>query len=466
MTPKILLLNYTKQEAETVAKQTKLKVIRGYIGEGRSVPYVGGDKIDHDYCFPEPYYECSMVFMKLPASDELAAEFKSQTKVLAKEDRENFRNYWRRNVITVFVGPTNFNSLWHFGIPLRLTASAGNDTVPYGCFRADHAIQSFTNTLTQQIKLPTDRYLVELFEPKDQYTELSQIYHQFGSKYYPYSCNANGDVLAGAFSQSGSDYHGDQPGAIVMGLPKKLTTTTVKMIEFLGEHYEIYTPGADWRESSSLYPQSELKRLEGEINDITEKALAEVTSRKEKIKTYRGQWNYLSALVIEQGTPLVDAVHRVLTELVELKVTKSDTERPTDPVEDLLVEIGERKILVEVKGTKASNPPLGYPQQAITHIRRRGYGGEVEAALIVNHDMQKDPLLRKTPYNSVETRRVIADVYYIDTRVLLEIAKNVIDGKLSQAEAQAILFGKLGRVEYLTKEVKTDPEDGTQETTE
>ena len=79
------------------------------------------------------------------------------------------------------------------------------------------------------------------------------------------------------------------------------------------------------------------------------------------------------------------------SDVIGLKVTKSDTERPTDPVEDLLVEIGERKILVEVKGTKATNPPLDYPQQAITHIRRRGYGGEVEAGLIVNHDMQKDP---------------------------------------------------------------------------
>jgi len=463
MAPKILLLNYTQAEADLVAKQTKLRVVRGYIGEGQDVYYADGHKVDIEYYFPEPYYECAMVFLKLPAVDMLKTEFKGNTKTLTPDDRSNFRNYWGRRVFVIFAGNTNIKNFVRFGIPLGLVESSGIDTTPHNCFGNQNEVQQLAQLLTVQIQMPTARYITELLQPKDQYTEQSQLYYQYRTNYYPYICNENGDVLAAALSHYGGDYSGGKPGAIVMGLPKKLTTTTVKMIEFLGEHYEIYTPGADWRESSSLYPQNELKRLEGEINDITEKALAEVSSRKGKIKTYRDQWNYLSALVIEQSTPLVDAVYRVLAEVVGLKVTKSDTERPTDPVEDLLVEIGERKILVEVKGTKASNPPLDYPQQAITHIRRRGYGGEVEAALIVNHDMQKDPLLRKTPYGSTETQRVIADVYYIDTRALLEIAKDVIDGKLSQAQAQSILFGKFGRVVYSREEVSTTPESEAQE---
>jgi hypothetical protein len=452
MAPKILLLNYTQPEADLVTKQTKLRVIRGYVSEGHDVHYVDEHKMDVEYYFPEPYYECSMVFLKLPASDELKAEFKGKTKTLSSDDRSNFRKYWGRRVFVIFAGNTNITNLMWFGIPLGLMESSGIDTTPHSCFGNRNEVQQLTQLLTQQIKMPTARYVTELLQPKDQYTTQDQLYYQFKTNYYPYISNENGDVLAGALSHYGGDYSGGEPGAIVMGLPKKLTTTTIKMIEFLGEHYEIYTPGADWRESGSLYPQNELRRLEDEINDIAEKSRAEVDSRKEKIKAHREQWKYLSDLVTEQSTPLVDAVYRVLTDVVGLTVKKSDTERPTDPVEDLLVEIGERKILVEVKGTKASNPPLDYPQQAITHIRRRGYDGDVEAGLIVNHDMQKDPLLRKMPYSSVETQRVIADVYYIDSRVLLDIAKDVIDGKLTGADAQSTLFGKKGRILYPPEE--------------
>ncbi len=448
MEPKILLLNYTQQEVDTVAKQTGLKVIRGYVGEGYDVHYVDGHKTDYDYYFPEPYYECTMVFLKLPATDDLAAEFKGKTKTFNTDDRSNFRNYWGRRVFVVFTGETNFRNLAPFGVPLGLETSSGNDTTPITCFRNNNELLQLAQLLTQQVKMPTARYITELLQPKDQYTEQSTLYYQFGTDYHPYICNANGDVLAAALSHYGGDYSGGKPGVIVMGLPKKLTTTTVKMIEFLGEHYEIYTPGEDWKDSDSLYPQDELKRLEGEINDINENARAEVSARIVSIKSHKEKWDYLPALVTEQSTPLVEAVFSVLTDIVGLRVTKSDVERPSDPVEDLLVEIGDRKILVEIKGTKAVNPPLDYPQQAMTHIRRRGYNGEVEAGLIVNHDMQKDPLLRKQPYSSIETQRVIADVYYIDTRYLLAIAKDIIDGKLTKDNAQSILFGKLGRVVY------------------
>ena len=314
MAPKILLLNYTKQEADTVSKQLGpgLKVLRGYISEAYDVHYIEGHTLDVDYSFPEPYYECSMVFLKLPATDDIAAEFKGKTKTLSKDDRDNFRNYWGRRIFVIFVGNTNITNLVRFGIPLGLVESSGIDTAPHSCFRNQNEMQQLAQLLTTQIEMPTARYITELLQPKDQYTEQSQLYYQYQTNYFPYICNENGDVLAAALSHYGGDYSGGKPGAIVTGLTKKLTTTTVKMIEFLGGHYEIFTPGEDWRESAGLYPQNELQQLENEIGVITEKANTEISSRMGEIKAHKQKWHYLGKLVTEQSTPLVDAVYDVL----------------------------------------------------------------------------------------------------------------------------------------------------------
>jgi hypothetical protein len=146
--------------------------------------------------------------------------------------------------------------------------------------------------------------------------------------------------------------------------------------------------------------------------------------------------------------------------VVGLQVTKSDDGKKPEAIDDLVVEIGDRKIIVEVKGTRNSSPRFNYPQQVLTHVIRRGYTGDVTTGLIVNHDMNKDPKLTKLAYK--EKFYMIEELYYIDTRVLLEVAKDVIDGKLSFAEAQAVLFGKLGRVIYPTAEKSTPASNGDQ----
>lgn len=448
MMPKIMLFNYTEAEATIVSKQTGLRVIRGYVSEGHLIHQTGGDRTEVKYYSPEPFYECAMVFVKLPAKEVIENEFDGKSKELTPDVRKSFQNYWRRAVFVVFVGDTNLTNLISFGIPLRLINSSGNDTAPYNCFGQRNEISPLVQALTEQINMPTSRYLIELIQPKNQNEEIEMLYYNFGSRYYPYICNANNDILAGALSRAGNDYSGEEPGALVTGLPKTITTTTVKIIEFLGNHYEIYTPGVNWKESNSLYPQKEIIKLENEIHTVEEKAKAEIEIRNEKIKTFKDKWKYLPSLVTDKGTLLVDAVYLVFKELIELKVSKSDPDRPADPIEDLLIDMDDKTILIEVKGTKASNPPLDYPQQALTHILRRGLTGNVEAGLVVNHNMQIDPLLRNKPYATEESQRVINGIYYIDTRTLLKIAVAIIDNKLSPDQAKCVLFGKLGRVEY------------------
>jgi hypothetical protein len=157
--------------------------------------------------------------------------------------------------------------------------------------------------------------------------------------------------------------------------------------------------------------------------------------------------------VTEQGDNLVDAVFKVLTDILGLKVTKSDDETEGEPIEDLMITFDDRKISVEVKGTTKPNAPLEYTQQPFQHIARRGHEGKVEAALILNHDMKKDPQYRKDAYTDKDKEALISNLYFIDTRVLLAVAKAVVDGQITQDVAVETLFGNFGRVTHSPPEV-------------
>jgi hypothetical protein len=159
--------------------------------------------------------------------------------------------------------------------------------------------------------------------------------------------------------------------------------------------------------------------------------------------------------VTEQSDKLVGAVYNVLTIVLGLTVVKSDEENKSEPIEDLIVELDKRKVSLEVKGTTKSNPPLEYTQQPFQHIVRRNYDGQVEAGLILNHDMKKDPQFRKSAYTDKDKEGLISNLYFIDTRTLLAISIAVIDGALTKEKAINILFGRRGRVEYFPeKDVK------------
>lgn len=452
MEPKILLLNYSQHDADIIQRETKLKVIRGYISEvdgytqerdGRELPNV-------HYYAPEPYYECAAVFALLPASNDVAAEFSRKAELLTHDDAKSLREYWGSKLLTIFVGDTNYKSLYTFGVPLRLHKSKGNDTETRLCFRDKHEFYELGSAVASQIAMPPARYITEMLTPRDRYDDIGHQYYEFGTRMQPWLVNANRDMLACALSHQFDDYEGTEPGAIILPTPKKLSTTTIKLMEFFGEHYAIYTPGGDWHESETFYPQQALKQLNTEIETIKTKAIIEVKDRQQKVIAHKTKWEFLPKLVTDQGDQLVDAVFRTLTEVVGLQVTKSDDEKKAEAIDDLLVEIGDQKIVIEVKGTTSSSPRLDYPLQALTHVIRRGYTGNVATGLIVNHDMNKDPKLRKLAYNDKEKSRLIDGLYYIDTRVLLEISQAVIDGKLSAVAAQQALFGKLGRVVYPT----------------
>jgi hypothetical protein len=451
MTPKILLVNYSKAEANNVEKATGLKVLRGYLSEidTYTVEHDGTKKSNIKFYSPEAYYECAITLINLPRNKALKDEFDEKANTLTDEDINNMASYWQtpRQLMVLFAGDTNINNLWNIGIPLILKKSSGNDTKKVLGIDEENELYGLVSMLEGQIKMPTDKYILSGFKPKsNQYDP--DPYYDYGTRWNVYIANANQDFLVCSLSKSRDDYHGETPGAIIIPQPKVLSTTTTKVIEFFGEYYGIYTPGADWQDSNQFYPQAKLRELTKEIADIRAKAEAESQAKQSLIDEHKEAWGFLHQLVTEQGDKLVKAVYRVLDEVLRLKVTDSDDEKEGEPIEDLLIEFKDRKVLIEVKGTAKSNAPLEYTQQPFQHIVRRGYEGRVEAGLILNHDMKKDPQYRKSAYTDTDKEGLIADLYFIDTRTLLAVAIAVIDGELSQKDAVTLLFGSTGRITY------------------
>jgi|GEM_PF-1992304 len=449
--PKILLINYTKSDADAIKKSTGLNVLRGYLSEEETIRITGIEsKTITRFYSPEAYYECAMIFFNLPANKELKEEFNSLACDLTQEDAGNMLRYWRakKHLTVIFAGNTNINDLRTIGIVQLLKKSSGNDTSTTLRIGEDNKLYDLANMLEKQIKMPSDKYILGgLKKSKD----TSDPYYGFGTHWNTYITNANGDALVCSLSKNNTDWSGENPGILTLPVPKGISRTTTKIIEFFGEHFDIYTPGSDWQDSDKFYPQTELVRLTKEIDEIQHKAQAEMVKKLALLKSHKEKWEFLKELTTTQGDKLVDAVYRVLVDVLSLKVTKSDDENKGEPIEDLLVEFDDRKVLLEVKGTTKPNAPLEYTQQPFQHIVRRGYDGKVEAGLILNHDMKNDPQFRKEAYTDKDKEGLITNLYFIDTYTLLNVALAVIDKKLTKEDAQNILFASLGRVNYEPK---------------
>lgn len=451
MKPKILLMNYTEVEAKEIAKETGLKVIRGYVSESTGTSGAGKQRSQIvKFYSPEAFYECDMVFIKLPASTSINEEFNERAVELNIEEAQKFKNYWRtrKRLITVFVGDTNLTSLWHFGIPVTLVKSSGNDTTSITWKESDedndmyHMVQNIDSSL----KLPTQRYIETGFEDRDNGRDM---YYAYGTKWTSYSWNVNGDELAVALSKGNDDYSRNNPGALVIGQPKKITTITNRIIKFFGEHMEVFSVGDEWRQSDEFLPSGKIGNLKDDINKVIKDAREQINATREEIKTLRSTYSFVQDLVTQQGTSLVQAVLKAIGEVLGLDVVDSDEENDGAPIEDVFVTLSkDRQISIEVKGTTKPAAPLEYTQQPFQHITRRGYGKTVEPALILNHDMNKYPPQRTDAYKDKDKEPLIEGLHFIDTRVLVEVVKDVIDEKITKEEGVEILFGEMGRVQY------------------
>lgn len=436
--PKILLVNYSEKDAENIRKSTVAEVFRGYISDGGifSHPYTGKAKEKFDYYFPIPPYECSAVFVNLDNYADNEDEFNDKQLDWTERDTKNLHDYWKREntLLVYFVGETKVSEMYNFAVPVTLVNSSGVDTEANVTLDKRRTHRGLFDELNKLVIMPNKRYLNV---PRD------DALMGLGTSAYFAIKNRNSDILSVVFTKERHDSNLEGVGIIVLPQPKKLAEAT----KIIYKHFDDGDSVQSWADGDDFYPSDKIDSLKQEIENIIERAKTAVETRRAKLDEHRKDYSYLKDLVTSQDEVLVEAVFKVLSEVLGLKVVKSDEVEPGNPKEDLLATYQGKDILLEVKGTNRQNPALKYTQQPMQHALRRGLK-DAGVGLILNHDFNTQPEKRKLAYNDKETRPLIAEMYFIDTTVLLRIAKNVLDGNLTIEDATAKLFGKVGRISH------------------
>lgn len=441
---KVMLVNFDQKTADRVKQSTGLEVVLGYIGDHdtHEVDRDGNQEPSFGFKFPTPPYECAMVFVNLGNYAAAKRELGNKYSLWGKTESDNFLRYWKfkGTLLVFFVGDTNVGSMLTLGVPLVLTKSSGVDRQTNVLLGDDNPHQQLIEDIDVQLQMPNTKYILSKLSDTD--------YYRLGTEFYNLIGNANGDRLAAALTKANDDYHMQNPGLMVLPAVKQPSAVISKMIKHFAEHYKLKISDTEWLESDVFYPTNDIAKLTSEIDGIIKKAQQEVADRQQQINGIKASYAYLKDLLTEQGDALVDAVYKVLTELLGLPVTKSDELNSSNPKEDLLVEYNGQKILLEVKGTKRPNPPLNFPQQAAQHALRQGLKDVVSTGLVLNHDRETEPKERSLAYSDRESKELITDIHFIDVRTLHAVAIGVIEEKLEPGPAAAALFSQLGRAAY------------------
>ncbi len=444
---KILLINFEKNSAANISLLTGAEVVRGYISDHNQVTIDsdGNREPFLNYSMDTPPYECSMVFINLGNYSEHEAEFSQSLKMWTKTETNNLFRYWSFNqtLLVLFVGDTEASTLSPLGVPIELVRSSGVDTQTTVVFGEDDNHFNLIEELNSHLKMPNTKYLRHVLDDSG--------YYRIGSKPYNLIRNKNGDLLALALTKSNSDYSMENPGVFILPAVKKPETTVAKLVKYFGDHYGHVLSDDEWHNSDIFYPQSALNALKTRIDDVVKETESLVARLETDVSELKNTYNYLRQLLTEEGDILLEAVYKVLTDLLKLKVEKSDEKNKNNPKEDLLVHYLSNKILLEIKGTTRKNPSLKFPQQAMQHALRQGLKDIAATGLILNHDRETDPKNRTQPYSDIESKELISDIHFIDTRVLHTLALAVIETQIKPEEAAAVLFDKTGRASFKPK---------------
>src|SRR3989344_2944081 len=410
---RILLVNFTKTEAEKLKIPATVEVDRGYLTD--LLPNTEYEDTDKDIAhmfkayFPFAIHEYKANFIKLTTIPDLEKEFADKLEPYHKKYMNDLFYYTTsgNGFLVVMLGDYKPDVLIHLGIHgITLdkvkTRDKTVDTV-------NNEFNKVFEELRSEVIMPTHRYISVDYEEKDFYKKYSSSF--LIKNIYK---NQAGDVL-GCY-HSNSMYSGNcSPGffllpmfrnsnVLVTKLLKELATLNPKLLA------DLYEP--DWQQSDKYMPlkvgEHELK-----ISKIIEKANSLIDDVRTKQKADREKYQYLLNLLTEKHEVLKVSVSRVLEEVFGLSVTDSDKNRISTLMhEDIVIELNGEEFLAEIKGDNASYPSVGHISQLWKHLKNRK---EIEkGALILNYDINTEPEKRKLAYTGEEESQ-LDGIIFIDT---------------------------------------------------
>lgn len=458
MKTRILLINFTQAEAEKMKLPPNVDIHRGYLSDILQYDKVYNEEFNvtlgkmHKAYFPLAIHEYKVIFVKLHTVSGLEKEFEAKLEPYHTKIVDDLISYILEGsgYLVVMLGDYKSTKLFSLGIrDITLHRTVGRDSTVN---TVNTEFNKVFERLESEVVMPTENYITVDDKEDD-------FYKKFSSRFLIKNIYKNqaGDVL-GCYHNN-SMYSGDcSPGFFLLPL---FRNSNVAAIELLKE-FSILSPKflpeflqTDWQNSDKYLP-AQIQKYEDKIDKIIQKAESLIQEQKTKRDNAKQKYQYLVDLLSQKHDVLKFAVITTLQEIFKLSVENSDeTKKTTLDHEDIVVQVGGEKILAEVKGDNASYPSTGHIAQLWKHLKNKK---EIErGALILNYDVNTQPEKRKLAYTGEEEHQ-IADIIFIDTRTLHDLAIAVIDYGMRIEDAAKILFQD-GRVTFNLEKYKEEFED-------
>ncbi len=448
---RIILLNFTDREAETITK-AGYNVEQGFVGVGnQSTKYL-------PYVTPHPLYEYDILFYNSRISNELNKKFSSPRNGLSEagfvKTMSSFDTPPRVRVS--FIGEeAGFDFLIQGGVPFVKLIDADENVsalreVENRTWRIDELHQTLTN-LKAQVSL-----VGQFFEPE-----------QHGSIWnVPVLSTRNYDWVMGY----GTTYEEKKiPNYIILPQMKNTAQAVVQILECLEELVPALFP--DKRRTDWLEGEEFLLPEETAINKAIEEKVAEAKSfieaKRKEAKTL-GETNALvRALLVAKEDPKLlpqqrlSGVVKAALEYLDFKVEDIDEKiKSAIRKEDFWVSDGKFLAITEVTGTVNKNPKVkefhDILGRMMTLYKRQSdlvlpLGMEIAGLLVLNYDIENHPSRRPRVYTGADAHiadtAVEQNIGILSTVELHKIVMAVKKGVLTKGAARELLK-KTGRIEY------------------
>lgn len=447
MKTRVLLINFTKAESDKIKLPPNVDVHRGYLSD--LLPYE--KTYDEDFSktlgkmykayFPLAIHEYKVIFVKLHTVPDLEKEFEGKLEPHHEKIVNDLISYILdgSGYLVVMLGDYKSANLFHLGIrDITLHNTVGRD--------------STINTVNTEFNKVFERLESELIMPTENYITVddkeNDFYRKFSSRFLIKNIYKNqaGDVL-GCYHNNSMHYSDCSPAFFLLPLFRNSNVAVAELLKEFSLHTpkflpEFYQP--DWQDSD-MYLPVQIRKYEDKIDKIIQKAESLIQEQKTKRDEAKQKYHYLVDLLSQKHDVLKSAVITTLRDVFKLPVIDSDESRKTTlEHEDIVVTVGAEQILAEIKGDNASYPGTGHVAQLWKHLKNKK---EIErGALILNYDVSTQPEKRKLAYTGEEEHQ-IADIIFIDTRVLHDLAIAVIDYGMKVEDATKIIFQN-GRVTF------------------
>ncbi|GEM_PF-2321395 len=448
MKTRILLINFTQAEAEKVKLPPNVDLHRGYLTD--LLPYEKtygeedfGKTLGKMYkaYFPLAIHEYKVIFAKLHTIPDLEKEFADKLEPYHKKVVDDLISYILEGsgFFVVMLGDYKSAKLFHLGVrDITLHETIGRDST---INTVNTEFNKVFENLESEVIMPTESYITVDDKEDD-------FYNKFSSRFLIKNIYKNqaGDIL-GCYHNNSMHHSVCSPAFFLLPLFRNNSIAVTELLKefsaftpkFLPEFYQ-----PNWQ-NSDIYLPTQVKRYDEKIDKIIQKAESLIQEQKTKRDNARIKYHFLIDLLSQKHDALKTAVITTLRDVFRLSVIDSDESKTTTlEHEDIVVTVGSEQILAEIKGDNASYPGTGHIAQLWKHLKNKK---EIErGALILNYDTNTQPEKRKFAYTGEEEHQ-IADIIFIDTRVLHDLAIAVIDYEMKIQDATKILFQN-GRVTF------------------